>query len=319
MFLLVIADPASASLAVLSRVPQEVRKVVTDDPDELKTHAPDADAILFAHGNGELLKAVLPLAVRAQWIHSLWTGVEGILTRELSEHPAPLTNGRGVFRWPLADWVIAVMLFFAFDLRRVLQQQEQGIWKPVSGRMLEGQTLGIVGYGSIGSAAAERARPFGIRIAALRRRIELFRTDSFVNQDYGPERLHDLLASSDYVLAATPLTAATRGLIGAAEMAVMKPTAVLINVGRGPVIDEQALVRALQSGAIRGAALDVFDTEPLPPDNPFWKMSNVLLSPHTADRVEGFLAPALDCFLENLERFMKGSPLLNHVDKQTGY
>jgi phosphoglycerate dehydrogenase-like enzyme len=300
-------------------VPAEVRTVVTDDPEELKAQAPLADAILFAAGNTELLRMTLPLAVRARWIHSLWTGVEGILTRELREHSAPLTNGRGVFRWPLADWVMGVMLFFAFDLRRVVQQQEQGIWKPVFGRMLEGQTLGIVGYGSIGRATAERARTFGMKIAALRRRVELFRSEPDADFNYGPAQLRELMATSDYVLAATPLTSETRGLIGAEELAAMKSTGVLINVGRGPVIDESALIHVLQSGAIRGAALDVFTTEPLPAEHPFWKMSNVLLSPHTADRVEGFLGPALECFLENLARFIQDSPLMNVVDKNAGY
>src|SRR6185436_8834723 len=117
------------------------------------------------------------------------------------------------------------------------------------------------------------------------------------------------MAASDYVLVSTPLTAETRGLIGAAEIAAMKPSAVIMNVGRGPVIDEAAMVQALQSGTIRGAALDVFDTEPLPEDHPLWKMPNVLLSPHTADRVNGFLTPALECFLDNLSRFRSGAPL----------
>jgi phosphoglycerate dehydrogenase-like enzyme len=118
---------------------------------------------------------------------------------------------------------------------------------------------------------------------------------------------------------ATPLTPATRGLIGEAEIKAMKPTGVLINIGRGPVVVEEALVRALESRAIRGAALDVFDTEPLPADHPFWRMSNVLLSPHTADRIEGFLDPAFSCFFENLEKFEKNQPLLNVVDKHAGY
>jgi phosphoglycerate dehydrogenase-like enzyme len=319
LFLLIIADPTSSALATISHLPKEVEAVVSDNPDELQAHASNADAILFAHGNAELLKLVIPLAVRARWIHSLWTGVEGILTPELSKHPAPLTNGRGVFRWPLADWVVGVLLLFAFELRRVIQQQEQGVWKPVFGKMLEGQTLGIVGYGSIGSAAAERAKPFGMKIAALRRRTELFKPDPLVDFSYGPDQLQKMLATCDYVLAATPLTEETRGLIGEAELAAMKPAAVLINVGRGPVVDEPALIRALQSNAIRGAALDVFDIEPLPSAHPFWKMTNVLLSPHTADRVEGFLAPALTCFLENLERFVRGTPLLNVVDKRSGY
>src|SRR5207249_802414 len=142
--LLVIADPAAPFLTALSRLPQDARLVVTDDPEELKAKAPDADAILFAHVDGDLLTGVLPRAERARWIHSLWTGVEGILRPELLDHPATLTNGRGVFRWPLADWAIAVMLFFSFDLRRVIQQQEQSVWKPFVGATLEGRTLGVV-------------------------------------------------------------------------------------------------------------------------------------------------------------------------------
>ena len=316
---LVIADPAASFLTNLSRAPKEVRVVVTDNLEELKARAPEAEAILYAHGKSDLLSSVLPLAGRVRWIHSLWTGVEGILSPELLAHPAPLTNGRGVFRWPLADWMVGVMLFFAFDLRRVLQQQEQGVWQPFTSTMLKGRTLGIVGYGAIGSAVAERARPFGMKIVAFRRRAELFHADSLVDHSYGPGELNALMAVSDYVLVVTPLTAETRGLIGEAEIAAMKPDAVLMNIGRGPVVDEAALIRALQAGAIRGAALDVFDIEPLPAGHPFWGMRNVLLSPHTADRVEGFLIPAFDCFLENLDRFLKGSPLLNVVDKHAGY
>jgi phosphoglycerate dehydrogenase-like enzyme len=317
--LLVIADPAASFVKALSELPQDVNVVVSDDNDKLIQTAPDADAILFAHGKADLLTKILPAAKRVRWIHCLWTGVEGILSPELLAHPAALTNGRGVFRWPLAEWVIGVMLLFAFDLRRVIRQQEQGIWEPFIGSTLAGKTLGIVGYGSIGNAAAERARPFGMRIAALRRRPDLFGQDPLVDQSFGPGELKELMAASDYILVATPLTPETRGMIGEVELAVMKPTAVIINIGRGPAIDEAALIRVLQSGKIRGAALDVFNTEPLSADHPFWRMKNVLLSPHTADRVEGFLEPAFECFMENLRRFREGTSLLNVVDKQAGY
>jgi len=303
----------------LSQLPKNVNVVISDDVDKLKQSAPDADAILFAHSKGELLAKVLPIANRVRWIHCLWTGVEGILTSEMLAHPAVLTNGRGVFRWFLADWVIAVMLLFAFDLRRVIRQQEEGIWEPFIGSTLAGKTLGIVGYGSIGSAAAERARPFGMKIAALRRRSDLLSNDPLVDQSFGLAQLKELLAASDYVLVATPLTPETQGMIGEPELHAMKQTAVIINVGRGPTIDEAALVRVLESVKIRGAALDVFNKEPLPTDHPFWRMKNVLLSPHTADRVEGFLEPALECFFENLKRFGDGASLLNIVDKQAGY
>jgi phosphoglycerate dehydrogenase-like enzyme len=320
LLVLAIADPASPVMkSSLSRVPPDVRLAVTDKPEELKTLAPEADAILYAHGQVSLLAGILPLATRVRWVHSLWTGVESILTPELLAHPAPLTNGRGVFRWPLADWVVGVMLYFAFDFGRVLKQQEEKLWKPFVSTTLDGRTLGIVGYGAIGSATAQRARPFGVKIGALRRRPELFQDDSLIDRSYAPAQLRELMSASDYVLVVTPLTAETRGLIGQEEIAAMKPGSVLINIGRGPVVDEGALIRALQSGAIRGAALDVFDTEPLPPEHPFWEMRQLFLSPHTADRVEGFLGPAFDCFLDNLARFARGTSLINVVDKHAGY
>ena len=315
--ILVIADPAAAYVEPLKQLPAEVRTIISNDPEELSRYVPEADAILYAATNAALLRQVLPQASRAGWIHSMWTGVEGILTPEMRQHPAQLTNGRGVFRWPLADWVIAVMLHFAFDLGRVIRQQQAGIWQPFIAGRLEGKTLGIVGYGSIGNAAAERAKVFDMRILALRRRAAA--PDSLVDQYYAGEQLNGLIAASDYLLLALPLTAQTRGMIGAAQIAAMRPDAVLMNIGRGPVIDEPALIQALESGKIRGAALDVFTTEPLPAGHPLYKMTNVLVSPHTADRVEGFLGPAMDAFLENLQRFRAGQPLEYVVDKNAGY
>jgi len=317
--LLVIADPKASFLSPILRRASDIQMAVTDSLDELKQRAPEADAILYADFRSDLLSRILPLAKRLRWIHSFWTGVEGILTRELLEHPAILTNGRGVFREPLADWVAAAMLYFAFDFRRLIRQQEQRVWQPFVSGTLRGRTLGIVGYGAIGKAIAGRARQFGMKIAALRRRPELFEGDSPVDQTFGPPQLNELMAASDYVVVVTPLTPETRGMIGEEQIAALKPTAVIVNIGRGPVIDEAALIRALEAGRLRGAALDVFTTEPLASDHPFWRMSNVLLSPHTADRVEGFLAPACECFFENLNRFVERKSLLNVVDKHAGY
>jgi phosphoglycerate dehydrogenase-like enzyme len=193
------------------------------------------------------------------------------------------------------------------------------VWEAFTTEEIQGKTLGIVGYGGIGSTAAELARPFGVRIAALRRRPELFQQDALVDQSFAPAQLNDLMAASDYVLLAAPLTDDTRGMVGAAQIAAMKPTGVLINVGRGAVVDEPALIEALESGKIRGAALDVFTTEPLPAGHPFYKMENVLLSPHTADHVQDFIHLAVEVFLENLRRFRADEPLLNLVDKHAGY
>jgi len=162
-------------------------------------------------------------------------------------------------------------------------------------------------------------RKLEIQVLALRRRPELFDRDPLVDESFAPAKLDQMLAASDYVLLAAPLTEETRGMVGAPQIAAMKSTAVLINVGRGAVVDEPALIQALEAGKIRGAALDVFAVEPLRAAHPFYKMENVLLSPHTADHVRDFIHLAVECFLENLRRFRANEPLLNLVDKHAGY
>jgi len=211
------------------------------------------------------------------------------------------------------------MLYFAYNMRRMVRQQQAGVWEAFTTEEIQGKTLGIVGYGGIGSTAAELARPFGVKVVGLRRRPELFQDDAKVDQNFAPAQINDLMAASDYVLLAAPLTAETREMIGAPQIAAMKPTGVLINVGRGAVVDEPALVQALETGKIRGAALDVFAVEPLPKDHPFYRLENVLLSPHTADHVQDFIHLAVECFLDNLRRFQANQPLLNLVDKRAGY
>jgi phosphoglycerate dehydrogenase-like enzyme len=158
-----------------------------------------------------------------------------------------------------------------------------------------------------------------MKVLALRRRPELSQADENVDGVFGWDGKHPMLAQCDYVVAAAPLTPETRAMIGDAEFGVMKDTAVIVNVGRGPVIDEAAMVRALESRRIRGAALDVFDTEPLPPGHPFYRLDNVLLSPHCADHTADWLQQAMKFFLLNFERYRKGEPLLNVVDKRLGY
>ncbi len=317
--LLVLADPSASWLKLLANLGPEVSLIVSNDPAKVREFAPQADVIVNGTSNPPLLSAAIPPAHRAKWIHSLWTGVDNVLCPEIMTSPLPLTNGRGVFRRPLAEWTIGAMLYFAYNMRRMVRQQQAAVWEAFTTDEIQGKTLGIVGYGAIGSTAAELARPFGMRIAALRRRAELFDKDPFVDESFAPANLNQMLAASDYVLLAAPLTDETRGMIGAPQIAAMKSTAVLINVGRGAVVDELALIQALETGMIRGAALDVFAVEPLPAGHPFYKMENVLLSPHTADHVRDFIHLAVDCFLENLRRFRADEPLLNLVDKDAGY
>ena len=317
--LLVLADPAASWLKLLGTLGPDVTVLVSNDAARVREYAPQADVIVNGTSNPPLLSAAIPPATRARWIHSLWTGVDNVLCPEVLASPLPLTNGRGVFRRPLAEWTIGAMLYFAYRMRRMVRQQQAGVWEAFTTEEIQGKTLGIIGYGGIGSTAAELARPFGMRIIALRRRPELFGQDSLVDESFAPAKLSQMLAASDYVLLATPLTDDTRGMIGAAQIAAMKPTSVLINVGRGAVVDEAALIKALEDGKIRGAALDVFAVEPLPAGHPFYRMENVLLSPHTADHVQDFIHLAVEAFLENLKRFQAGQPLMNLVDKHAGY
>jgi phosphoglycerate dehydrogenase-like enzyme len=316
--LLVLADPSASWLKLLANLGPEVNLIVTNDVTKVRESAAQADVIVNGTSNPPLLSAAIPPATRAKWIHSLWTGVDNVLCPEILASPLPLTNGRGVFRRPLAEWTIGAMLYFAYNMRRMIRQQQAGVWEAFTTEEIQGKTLGIVGYGGIGSTAAELARPFGMKIVALRRRPGLFQKDAIVDQSFTPAQVNELMAASDYVLLAAPLTDETRGMIGAAQIAAMKPTGVLINVGRGAVVEEPALVRALEAGIIRGAALDVCAVEPLPAAHPFYRMENVLLSPHTADHVRDFIDLSVESFLENLRRFRADDPRLNLVDTRAG-
>ncbi|HMD47502.1 MAG TPA: D-2-hydroxyacid dehydrogenase, partial [Bryobacteraceae bacterium] len=287
------------------------------DPAFLAEHAPDADVILVGGLNPTLLRDVFPQASRVRWVHSMWAGVEKILFPELIESSAVLTNGRGVFKDGLAEFTIAAILFFAKDLRRLIRNQESGRWEQFDVFEIRKQILGVVGYGEIGRESARLARALGMQVYAVRR--SATSPDPFVDRMFPLNALHEMLALCDYVLVAAPLTPETRGMIGERELAAIKSSAVIMNVGRGPVIVESALIAALENGRLKGAALDVFDTEPLPAGHPFFKLPNVLLSPHSADHTIGWYDLGMLKFIENFERFRQGQPLENIVDKKAGY
>ena len=268
--------------------------------------APEADVVLNGDfRNGTLFQETFRHGTRLRWVHSPAAGVEKVLSKEIIASPVPLTNGRGIFARPLGEWVIGAMIFFTYDIRRNLDDQKARRWNPQMHGELYGQTLGIIGFGALGKAAAERAQAFGMKILTIRRG--------------EASKIRDMMPHCDFVAVTAPLTSETRGMVGEAEIAAMKPTAVIINVGRGPVVDEKALVHALQSKKIKGAALDVFETEPLPPESPFFDLENVLLSPHAADSLPDVRERALEFFVDNFERFQKGEPLQNIVDKHAGY
>jgi phosphoglycerate dehydrogenase-like enzyme len=280
----------------------------------------DADVLFNWSGSPALFREVFRMCPRLRWVHSRSAGLDKNLFPELIESSVVLTNGSGVFSPSLGEFALAAILYFAKDFRRMIRNQMAGVWEAFDVLLVAGHTVGIVGYGDIGRAVAARARVLGMKVLAVKRHVSPEgQGDPLVDEVFGPGRRIEMLAGCDYVVVAAPLTAETKGMIGEAEFAAMKRTAVVINVGRGPVIDEGALVSALVEGRIKGAALDVFDEEPLPEGHPFYKMENVLLSPHCADHTPEWHNDAMRFFIAQYERFRKGEPLLNIVDKKLGY
>jgi phosphoglycerate dehydrogenase-like enzyme len=317
---LVLTSPGDKNIPFLAELRQIAAIAVGDTARDFATTSADAKIVLNWSGSLGLLRDVFLMSSRLRWIHSRSAGLEQTLFPELAESEVILTNGSGVFSPSLGEFVLGAILYFAKDFRRMIRNQMAGVWEQFDIAMISGQTLGIIGYGSIGRAIAARARALEMKVLGLRRRALYPPQESLViDRIYGPEERLEMLSQCDYVVVTAPLTEQTRGLIGDAEFAVMKKGVVVINVGRGPTIDEQAMIKALSENRIRGAALDVFDQEPLPQGHPFYSLENVLLSPHCADHTSDWLDNAMEFFLAQLERFRRGETLLNIVDKRLGY
>jgi phosphoglycerate dehydrogenase-like enzyme len=292
------------------------------DEATLDRFGPDADVLLYSGFIGGVpFKPLWERMKRVKWVHSLSAGVENALIPEFVNSPVPLTNARGVFAPSLAEFAILGMLYFFKRVRRLVDNQRAHKWDSFLVDWLRGKTMGVVGYGEIGRECARLAKALGVKIYATRRNPERSQNDPIVDRMFPTTEFRQMLAEVDVVLAAAPLTPETNHMLSTAEFALMKPSAIVINVGRGPVVDEAALITALQKKQIVGAALDVFEAEPLAKDSPLWDMENVLISPHCADRTTNpdWLDLSAQCFVENVHRFVKGEPLKNLVDKKAGY
>ena len=311
---LVLASGDDPQFARLRHVPH----TVCTDIERCAQVSRDVGVILQWSGTPELLRVALATCPQVRWIHSRAAGVDNLLFPELVEKDVLLTNGSGVFSASLGEFVLASILYFAKDLRRMVSNQVAERWDPFDVEEIDGKTVGIVGFGDIGRAVASRVRPLGMRVVATKRHPPKS-PEPLVQRFYAPEERREMIAACDYIVVTAPLTPETRHMVSEAEFAAMKPDAVVINVGRGPVIDERALVRALESKRIKGAALDVFEHEPLPAGHPLYKLENVLLSPHCADHTADWQDQAMRLFLEQYERFRTGEGLRNVVDKRLGY
>lgn len=311
---LALSDSADSQLAMLAGIPH----IVANTPAAATEATRDAEVILHWSGSRDLLRSAFVANPGVRWVHSRAAGLDSILFPELVANPVPLTNGTGVFSQSLGEFALAVILYFAKDFRRMLHNQEAERWEQFDVEEIAGQTVGIVAYGDIGRAVATRVHAMGMRILASKRHAPAA-ADPLVERFYGPHELSAMLAECDFVVVAAPLTPETRHMISDAAFAAMKPNAVVINIGRGPVIDQAALVRALNEKRIKGAGLDVFEQEPIPAGDPIYKFENVLVSPHCADHTKDWLNDAIRFFLRQYERFSNGQPLENVVQKHLGY
>lgn len=271
-----------------------------------------------------------------RWVQLHSAGVDHVLDTPLMRSNVTVTTSSGIHAPRIAEYVWALVLAFTYRIPAMLRYQQrtewpQGRWQAFAGRELRNQTIGIVGYGSIGREIARLARAFAMRILINKRRTEEMTDHGYSLADvgdvagalpdsiYSPERLHEMLRQCDFVVVAAPLTPATHHMIDEAALRAMPSHAYLVNIARGGLIDEAALVRALSEGWIAGAGLDVFEKEPLPADSPLWQLNNVILSPHVAGFSFEYNERAKALFAQNLSRYLAGEPLLNLVDKKKGY
>lgn len=305
--------------AMARRFP-DVRFDVPADRAEADALLPKADVVLgFAVRRDNFASAR-----NLKWIHATAAGVGGVLFPELVDSQVVLTNARGLHARSMAEHTLAVMLSFVRKLHWSRDAQQARRWdavpqereSPVFGE-LAGATVGLVGFGHVGRAIAQVVRALGMRVIAVRRCPAS--DPSPADEQWGIERLHDMLAESDWVVLCAPHTSATRGLIGAAELARMPAHARLVNLGRGALIDEAALIAALQEGRIAGASLDVFAEEPLPADSALWGMREVIVTPHVSGFGPRYWERAMDQFGANLQRYLARESLENVVDKRAGY
>ncbi len=291
------------------------------DRETIRRLLPDADVAFTPLVDPDVFLS----ATRLRWVQSPAVGVGSLMFPELLASPVVLTSARGIRARSIAEHVLAVTLALGRLLPVAIRAQAAHRWAQdelegahVDVRTLRGQRMGIVGLGAIGLEVAAVAAGFGFRISAIRRRADA-PVPPGVDEVWPPDRLHDLLAKSDVVVLAAPHTPETRRLIGPRELDRMKRGAFLVNVARGKLIDDDAVVAALRDGRLGGAALDVFSREPLEPSSPYWDLPNVIITPHTSGAMQDYWTPLVALFSDNLRRFDAGQPLLNVVDKIAGY
>jgi len=285
----------------------DVDLVSADTPEETASHLPDAEVVVTYRLSEDDLAAAQDL----QWVQALSAGVDHYPLDALADSGVVLTNASGVHAEPIGEQVLGYMLAFERGLHTAIRNQTESHWEHVGGGELRGGTVGVVGVGAIGGRVAELASAFGMEVLGTKR--DTSTVPDGVDELYGADEYREVVRRADYLVLACPLTDETEGLIGSDEFRLMPSDAVLVNIARGRVVDESALESALQRHRIGGAALDVFEEEPLPDDSPLWDLSNVVVTPHTAGRTPHYLERCADIFAENYERFLADEELTNRM------
>ena len=311
---------ADGAALLLRELPDALRPGQKDPPLREKNRSLDellgeADVLLGAR---RVPRDIAKRAPRLRWVQMPLAGPTSADLESLWRIPGiVVTSATGINALPVAEYAVMVMMLLVKDARRIIRSQDAGEWDRYDLGQLRGKTLAIIGFGTVGREVARLAEPFDMKRIALKRSVDP--REGLPEWVYAADRLPEVLKEADIVTLCVPATAATRGMIGSKQLALMKPSAVLINVARGDVLDEEALAAALKEGRLAGAALDVFNEEPLAPGSPFWKLPNAIVSGHVAGLFESYDDAVVDLFLANLSRFERGEPLLNPIDRRTGY
>lgn len=299
-----------------------------EEIDRLKAVLPELEVVVEPNIEGELKeiedadiffgripREVFIKAKKLKWVQVFGAGVETQFFPEFVQSDVILCNTSGAYNQTMADQAFALILGISRGIAMFERNRPKRIWGQTRMlRQLGGQTLGIIGLGNIGSEIARRGKAFGMKVIAAD--IRDMECPSFVDKLCGLDKLDEVLENSDYLVLIAPLTDKTKGMIGAEQLKKMKRTAYLINIGRGALVDEKALIDALKTGVIAGAGLDVFTVEPLPADSELWDMENVVMTPHVGGLSPETRAISFEMFLGNFKRFVKGEPLKNVVDKK---
>ncbi|MZR64276.1 D-2-hydroxyacid dehydrogenase [Alcanivorax sp. DP30] len=292
----------------------EVREARTRG--ELQAALPVSDVLVVTDFRTGMLEAVWPQNCPVRWVHATSAGVDALMIEPIRNSEIVVTNARGIFDRGIAEYVLGALLLFAKDTLTNLSLMKEHRWQHRETRLLRDSQAVVVGAGSIGREVATLLGLLGVNVIGTARNA---REDTVFEKVHAQEDLPDLLPDADYVIITAPLTSDTEGLFDADQFLRMKPGAVLINVGRGPIVQTDALLAALQSGRLGGAALDVFEEEPLRADHPLWDQPNVMISAHMAGDFIGWRAALGQQFVDNFQRWQQGEPLKNPVSKEHGY